>query len=749
MVKVFVSPFKAFELRNDSKIERGEISLKKSLIAIALLTLGFGLLISSASYATAPKAGDIPDFRVIAPAGAASVLDLDNYALDNDNYSWIQNTDLNWTVQLNGTVPGATLTSVAPKNILSLASGAAAGDTGSYDFTVTDASAQADTDSSDFVASTAIGLYPALSQDDLLTTSASTPPYTYAQDIVGVTGATVLVHNGTVVASGAGTNWQDVYVKAVYDASQNAAYSPRVTLASGAGSASVAGLSAIINATGQFTLTATTGGLSQPVIVGFKGTNTGWTGVSALVSSALLSARRPAPIQEVSPGYDIDDGFETALGSIAQVGFSGPPHNRSFNRLNGPAKNSWVSNVKSAAAMGGGTYYPSVTVVDNASLPASLQGSGNSFPGDHSGNSLCISLRAAPAGAYIVLNSPVAAQAGYAYAVEASVGSDASSGANAPSVFLGIHSFGFTEVGLTELGPSSGTVAPNPSAPVTGWVKQRSYIEPSAAALADGSPSGLEVTIMVTNASASTLKVYVDNVRIYKTAMPDDLAWGGAKVAIAGRPSMEVGTRVREYCDPSIANALAGQPFYGNFEKASGAIGPNSNFANGNLNGWFHSGTALPTGVTATVDTSAVATRIEAADLNWLTVNFSGAAAGAVATVRSRQLTSASTVGPVFAPGIYVMSLDYQTPSGVGVPACNLSLTDDGFLTFGFFSIAQGTNGAVRRIRVPVSMRDLDKLTYLFNFVSASTSTQTVHIDNVQADLVNDLTEYNDASLFN
>jgi hypothetical protein len=280
-------------------------------------------------------------------------------------------------------------------------------------------------------------------------------------------------------------------------------------------------------------------------------------------------------------------------------------------------------------------------------------------------------------------------------------------------------------------------------------VRQRTYIEPSAAALADGSPTGLALTILVLNTStASAVTAYIDNVRIYRTAMPDDLAWGGAKVAIAGRPDVQVGTRLREYVDPTIGNPLSGQTLKGNFEGGAGAIGPTSSTTNGNANGWFHSNASLPTGVTALVGPSAVATRIEAGDLNWLEVSFTGAAAGATAVIRTRQLTSAATAGPVFAEGIYVLSADFHTASSTS-PAVNLAFTDEGFLTFGYFSVSQGTNGAIRRIRIPASMRDLDKLTYLASFVATSASTPAGHLDNVAVDMVNDLTEYNDESLFN
>lgn len=760
MVKVCVGPCKTFMLGNDSKKERGEIGLKKSLIAIALLTFGFGLLISSPSYATAPKAGDIPDFRVIAPNGfTTGQLDLDDYALDNDDYSWQADTDLSWVVNTTGVVPGATLSGT---NSLSLATGSAAGDNGTYSFEVTDASSQTATHVSGFVAASVLGFYPALSQDQTLTPSAANPGYTYVVDVPSATGAYVTSVTDTVVASGAGTDWQSVYISAVYDASNNAAHAPRQNLASGTGSASVAGLLASISSAGEFNLTSTAGGLSAPVIVGFKGINNAdpddWTGVSALVSNALLSVEYPAlPFREVDPGFDIDNGFETALGNIARIGYSGAPHNRSFNRLNGAAKNSWALNVKQSSTISGGTYYPSATVVDDTSLPAGLQGSGNSFAGDHSGNSLCISLAGSASGpngltaAYLVLNTPVVVQPGFAYAVDASVGSSAATGANAPQIHLGIHTFGFTEVGVSLLGPSSGTVAPNPSAPLnTGWIRQRMYIEPSANGIADGPgvPDGLALTILAINTSANPVNVYFDNVRIYQTAMPDDLAWGNAKVAIAGRPDVSVGTRIREFVDPSLSIAQAGQALYGNFENGTGAIGPNTSAANGNANGFFHQGGALPTGMTATVNTSVVATRIEAGDLNWLEVGFNGAAAGTGAVIRSRQLTPSSSVGPLFAPGVYVLSADYQTPNGVAAPITLMGLTDDGFLTFSYFTNAQGTNGAIRRVRVPAAMRDLDKLAYLLSFVSSTTSVQTAHVDNVQCDLVNELTEYNSAELF-
>jgi hypothetical protein len=274
------------------------------------------------------------------------------------------------------------------------------------------------------------------------------------------------------------------------------------------------------------------------------------------------------------------------------------------------------------------------------------------------------------------------------------------------------------------------------------------YIEPSASGLADGTPNGLQVTILCINTSVNPVSVFVDNVRVYKTAMPDDLAWGNAKVAIAGRPDVSVGTRVREYVDPSVA-LLPGQPLYGNFENGTGAMGPNATVTGGNANAFLiqNPGT-LPSGMTALVTTSVVATRIEAGDANWLEIGFNATAVGAGATIRSRQLTPANTVGPLFAPGTYVLSADYHTPSGLAAPTTLLGITDDGFKTFAYFTHRQGTNGAVRRIRVPAAMRDLDKLAYLFTFVSTTTSAQTAHIDKVQCDLVNELTEYNSAELF-
>jgi hypothetical protein len=747
MVKVFRGPFKTFMLGNDSKIERGEIGLKKSLIAIALLTFGFGLLISSASYATAPKAGDIPDFRVPAPAGGASLLDLDDFALDNDDYSWIADTDLTWTVTDNGTVPASSLTAA---NVLSLASGATAGSNGTYDFDVTDASLQTSSHTSDFVASSVLGFYPALSQDQLLTPSATAPGFSYVLDVVGATGATVLSLSDTVVASGAGTDWQTVYVSSLLDASGN-----RQTLASGAGTASLTGLTAAITSGGLFTLTATAGSLSDPVIVGFKGINNAdpndWTGVSALVSNALLSADNYATVKEVDPGYDIDDGFETASGNIARVGFSGAPHNRTFNRLNGAAKNTWVLNVKQSANLSvpAATYYPSATVVDDTSLPAALQGSDNSFVGDHSGKCLAVSLTGIGTGTqkvgYLVLNSPVPIQAGFAYAVEASVGSSAATGADAPQIHLAVHTAGFTEISVAMLGKVA-TSAPVASAPLAadGWVRERAYIEPSAAGAADGTTlDGLQVTILAENFSTNAVTVYLDNVRVYRTAMPDDLAWGSAKIAIAGRPDVSVGSRIREFIDPDAGTALDGQAFYGNFENASGAIGPNSATTLGNANGFFHSG-ALPAGMTATVNSSAIATRIEAGDANWLEVQFT-AAGGQI--VRTRQLTPSNVSGPLFAPGLYVLSADYQTPASQAVnPSLTMGITDNGFQTFAYVTNLQGTNGAIRRIRIPAALRDVDKLAYIFGY--SATGASISHLDNVQCDLVSDLVEYNDTSLF-
>lgn len=761
MQRFVVSPFSSSMLGNDSKKERGEKGLNKSFIAIAFVILGFGLLISPASYATAPAAGDIPDFRLIAPNGAANVLDLDDYAIDYDDYSFNADTDLNWTVTTNGSAPAGTKDA---SNVLSLASGGAAGDAGTYDFQVSDATGS-DVDSSNVHVVTAIGTYPALSQDFLISPVSSTTGFTHVLDIPSGTNPVTLVINGQAQGTAAMT-WTDVYIASVYDASLNAAYSPRVSLANGAGTASITGLTAAIDNAGAFTLTSTGNGLSDPVLVGFKGESTGatdWDGVSVFVSNALLARRQT--YQEVSPSYGVDDGFETtALGRIRSR-LVGPAYG---TLIPGDADCVWVlDGQQSAIASGSAGGYPSATVIANSSLPAALQASGDSFPGDHSGQVLQVALNAsgtAGSGGFIAMNSPVPASAGYAYAVEASVATNATDPLRTPSIVLALHTFGYREISVSELGPANDT-APNQntttisSAPLQseGWVKMRAYIEPSANGLADAAANqqGLGVTLIPANLStAGGVNLYVDNVKIYKSALPDDLAYGNAKIAFAGRPDVSVGTRVRAYVDPSLSfGGFEGDLIYGNFERGTGAITTGAGFTGGNINGWF-AGNVYATGVSASVGASIAATKLEAGDANWLSITFAAtnnaASSGLPAVVRTRRMAPVSSGPDEFAPGLYVVSADIHTNSGAAnPPAAFLVTSDKTFLTYGYVIVGGGTNGAVRRLRSAVAMRNNN---FMIIQLAASQPSDNLagelHVDNVQVEQIADSAVYTDFSLF-
>lgn len=761
MQRFAVGPFSSSMLGNDSTKERREKGLKKSFIAIAFVILGFGLLISPASYATAPAAGDIPDFRLIAPNGAAGVLDLDDYAIDYDDYSFNADTDLSWTVSSNLLAPAGTKDA---SNVLSLASGGAAGDAGTYDFQVSDATGS-DTDSSNVHVVTAIGTFPALSQDFLISPSASTTGFTHLLDIVGATGANVLNINGQAQGTGAMT-WTDVSIANVYDASLNAAYSPRSIAASGVGAATVSGLTASINSAGAFVLTSLGSGLSDPVLVGFKGQSTGasdWDGVSVFVSNALLARRQS--YQEVSPSYGVDDGMETTAVGRIRSRLVGPGLN---TLIPGTADCVWVlDGQQSAIASGSAGGYPSATVIANADLPASLQASGVSFAGDHSGQALKVSLNAsgtAGSGGFIAMNSPVAASAGYAYAVEMSVATNATDAQRTPSIVLALHTFGYREISVSELGPAnSATPGQNvteiSSAPLQsdGWVRMRAYLEPSANGLADAAANqqGLGVTLIPANLStAGGVDLYVDNVKIYKSALPDDLAFGNAKIAFAGRPDISVGTRVRAYVDPSLSfGGFEGDLVYGNFERGTGAISTGTGFTGGNINGWF-AGNVYATGVSASVGASIAATKLEAGDANWLSITFAAtnnaASSGLPAVVRTRRMAPVSSGTTEFAPGLYVISADIHTNSGAtNPPAAYLVTSDKTFLTYGYLITSGGTNGAVRRLRSAVAMRNNN---FLIIQLAASQASDNLagelHVDNVQVEQIADSSVYTDFSLF-
>lgn len=769
MQRFALGPFSSYTLGNDSRKERREKGLNKSYIAIAFVILGFGLLISSASYATAPGAGDIPDFRLIAPQSA--VLDLDDFAIDYDDYAFMADTDLSWTITSNGTFPNADKDA---NNVISLGQTTmpSAGSAGSYDFQVADATGS-DVDTSEVHVVTAIGTSPSLSQDFLLSPAAGAAGFTHALDIADGTAPISAVSVGQAQGSAALT-WNGIAVADVYDASMNAAYSPRAILASGTDTVTYGGLTAAIDAAGQFTLTSLAGGLSEPVIVSFKGSTSAsdWDGVSVLVSSALLARRQT--YQEVSPAYNVDEGFETtALGRIRArtVG------NNNNVLLPGVADCVWIldgaESVKASAASGG-TRYGSAVVVANTSLPAGLQTADASFDGDHSGQALEISLTAAGtagSGAVVTMNSPVAAQAGYAYAVECSLASDAPDALRAPYVMVALHTFGFSEISAAGLAPAD-SLTPNDNQTAVnsspqlsdGWVRVRTYLEPSAAALADAAAAnqeGLAMRFIVYNvSSAGAVKLYVDNVKIYKTALPDDLAFGNAKIAFAGRPDISVGSRIRAYVDPTLNfSGFEGDPVYLNFENGTGALATGTAFTNGNANGWFL-GNTPPTGATASVGASISATKVEAADANWLTMSLAAtnnsASAGVGFIARTRRMAPVSVGTTEFTPGVFVLSSDVHTNSGAtNPPNSTLVLSSKDFRTFGFAILqkqgdnAGGTNGAVRRLRLPVSMRNNNKLIVQVAVGQASDNLQgDIHFDNVQIDHIQDSAVYADFSLF-
>jgi hypothetical protein len=421
---------------------------------------------------------------------------------------------------------------------------------------------------------------------------------------------------------------------------------------------------------------------------------------------------------------------------------------------------------KASGTAGG---YPSAVVVANTDLPAGLQTAGASFAGDHSGQALKISLAAngsAGSGGFITMNSPVLASADYTYAVECSVATSATDPQRTPSIVLAIHTFAYKEISVTELGyASSATPGLNDttvsSAPLVteGWVRMRAYLTPSAAALLDAANAnqrGVSVTFIAQNnstaASAGGVDLFIDNVKVYKSAFPDDLAWGNAKIAFAGRPDISVGSRVRSYVDPNAGLPTnGGDPIFGNFERGTGAIATGTTFAGGNVNGWFY-GNTPPTGVSASVGASVASTKVESADANWLSVTFAAtnSATSAPAVVRTRRMAPVSSGPDEFAPGVYVLSADVHTNSGAtNPPAGYLVLSDKSFKTYGYAIMSGGTNGVVRRLRSAVAMRVNNvMIIQLAASQPANNLAGEIHFDNVQVDKIEDAAEYFDYSLF-
>lgn len=377
----------------------------KTSLPLALLTV-LSLLIAFTrvhAQVSAPRAADVPDIRILDGAQSGGLLDLDDFVVDYDHASFLAGTNLDWT---DSTRTGAAPPFQLTNNILSVDAGTV-GDVGAYEWVVRDASGLQDTDTSAYRASSAIGLYPAVSNDALLSPQPSAPLFTYVMDAPSVTGALRTEATGTVVSLGSGVpDWQSTYINAAYDASRNGAYHPRATIASGTGTVTIPGLDAGINGSGLFTLTSTGAGLSEPVLIAFKGKVTGngdYAAVSALVSNALLSTDRG--IGPAAPELSIDDGFETAnTGEIARVGFNqlgAPP-----NRREGSAHNTWVSNVAVGNLLSGNNGYVSTLVIAANNLPSELRD--HDFPGDHAGQVLQIQLEGEGGanGAFLLRNAP-------------------------------------------------------------------------------------------------------------------------------------------------------------------------------------------------------------------------------------------------------------------------------------------------------------------------------------------------------
>jgi hypothetical protein len=539
---------------------------------------------------------------------------------------------------------------------------------------------------------------------------------------------------------GSAPSWESVYINAT----------DGTTLASGLGNASVTGLTASIDSAGNFTLQST-GSLSDPVIVGFKGTIGGnsddWVGVSALVAQSLLA--QPRGFQVIAPAYDINEGFETA--STGEITRSNP-------KTVGPALNNWVQNVGQSNAASNGNGYISALVV--ASAPGTPDAS---FPGDHSGQALELQLDGSSGayGAWIQLNSTVNAEAGSVYCFEADVASNAATAADAPRLALALTTPGFTELSVVDIGGDNSKTDTN-SMPTAseGWAKVRVYLEPSAQGLADSSTPGIYPIIIGLNKDnadqplANPVSIYVDNAKVYKTVSPEDLSFAADKVAaIPSRPDVAIGTaRKHIYVDPNGANALAGNPVYGNFEGATGVLGAGSSTTGANATGWFEVRSAAG-GTSEIVNTSASTTRIESGDSNWLQIDFDGTQAnGSIVAAQSRITTPSDQTGVYWQPGTYVLSADLETPAAQSNSVdAYIIAQDNGFISFGYQVIRQPTTGAIRRVRVPITFRDVD----LLSFVLAADTTAVpgftgqIHFDNVMVEYLNDAPmQYNDEALF-
>lgn len=476
--------------------------MKNILVAvIGVLTM---TLFVGSSFATAPVASDIPDIRLLTGSGTVEDFDLNDYVTDYDDVP----ADLNWTIQGQA---GFDVVSNPASLTDSLADiiGSAAADQGTVTYRVADASEYAeDTQVVKYSSFWLVG--PSLTQDNNLVPPDDFPrTWVLEADTVLTTPALAdLLNSPTTI-----DNWYACIADLAGDwqAGDNAT------------SASYDGLDVSISGDGKLVLQTPTlpvaGNLTGAYRVGVKakktsgglaGAEDNWDGVELLVASARvpLDGRSGETVVSAAELAKFD-GFEGVAAGVL-------PTNAGTMRTAGAL---WYATVKTNGA--------DAAVI--ASAPAAWATSGQALE------------VTVPQTGLVFVQSEFLTdiEAGETLTFQANVTTDAAAGAPSANVMLLMGNFTMPSnyQGVSLQTSATGSSVEIPTGGAAGWrTIKATFKADTVGADVSGTnyyENGYQCAIVVKNVnSTATVKVYVDNVRLYRSVDPIEAALGATEIAV-------------------------------------------------------------------------------------------------------------------------------------------------------------------------------------------------------------------------
>jgi len=475
-----------------------------AVVGVFALTLFVG-----SSFATAPIAQDVPDFRLMTGSGAVTDFDLNEYVTDYDDDS----ASLDWTIQGTSGFDSVPTTDIDSSNLLDIG-GSSSPDQGVITFRVADASEYAeDTSVVKYASLMVVG--PGLTEDNNLNPEDTFPRSWVLEADAVITTTTVLdLINPSSAASSASLS--------VSIASMNG-----VCLAGDGDdtATSYGGLDASLSGAGELVLSGPAGGLTAAYRVGVKakmsggglaGAEDNWDGAEVLVSSARFPAR---DFECTATRLDNFDNFEVGTAGALKT------TRADMNALSEADNPHWYK------LTGTGT----ATIIDGSSLSAPAWAS--------SGQVLEMEAASAADSVMVVSEWFTDIEPGETLTFSANIATSAAVETQVADfvIFIGnFHMSSNYEGFLLQEGTSTGTA----ELPVgDDWrnVKVTFTADTVGAAVADGSDpdvnfyeKGYQAVMNLTGSGATAFpfSVYVDNVRIYRDEKDIDKALGNTVAAV-------------------------------------------------------------------------------------------------------------------------------------------------------------------------------------------------------------------------